>query len=42
MRWPPAEWLEYLDSLGVDAIILADVGTLALAAARPHVGGTSH
>ena len=32
------EWLEYLDSLGVDAIILADVGTLALAAAHaPHV-----
>lgn len=25
------EWLEYLDSVGVDAIILADVGTLALA-----------
>ena len=32
------EWLEYLDSLGVDAIILADVGTLALAAVHaPHV-----
>ena len=32
------ERLEYLDSLGVDAIILADVGTLALAAAHaPHV-----
>ena len=39
MRWPACpEWLEYLDSLGVDAIILADVGTLALAAAHaPHV-----
>ena len=32
------EWLEYLDSLGVDAIILADVGTLALAKRHaPHV-----
>lgn len=32
------EWLEYLDSLRVDAIILADVGTLALATAHaPHV-----
>ena len=30
------EWLEYLDSLGVDAIILADVGTLALAAAHAY------
>ena len=25
------EWLEYLDSLGVDAVILADVGVFALA-----------
>ena len=32
------EWLEYLDSVGVDAIILADVGTLALAKRHaPHV-----
>ena len=32
------EWLEYLDSLGVDAVILADVGTLALAIRHaPHV-----
>ena len=32
------EWLEYLESVGVDAIILADVGTLALAKRyAPHV-----
>ena len=32
------EWLEYLDSLGVDAIILADVGTLELCKRHaPHV-----
>ena len=32
------EWLEYLESVGADAVILADVGTLALAAAHaPHV-----
>lgn len=32
------EWLEYLESVGVDAIILADVGTLALAKRHaPHV-----
>ncbi len=32
------EWLEYLDSVGVDAVILADVGVLALAKRyAPHV-----
>ncbi len=32
------EWLEYLEELGVDAVILADVGTLALAKRHaPHV-----
>ncbi len=32
------EWLEYLEALGVDAVILADVGTLALARRyAPHV-----
>ena len=32
------EWLEYLDSLGVDAVILADVGVFALAGKyAPHV-----
>ena len=32
------EWLEYLEELGVDAVILADVGTLALARQyAPHV-----
>ena len=32
------EWLEYLDSVGADAIILADVGTLALAKRyAPHI-----
>ena len=32
------EWLEYLDSLGVDAVILADVGVFALAGRyAPHV-----
>ena len=32
------EWLEFLDDAGVDAIILADVGTLALAKRHaPHV-----
>ena len=32
------EWLEYLESLGVDAVILADVGVLALAKKHaPHV-----
>ncbi len=32
------EWLEYLDSLGVDAVILADVGVLSLAKRyAPHV-----
>ncbi len=32
------EWLEYLEALGVDAIILADVGVLALAKQyAPHV-----
>ena len=32
------EWLEYLDSLGVDAVILADVGVFALAQKHaPHV-----
>lgn len=32
------EWLEYLDSLGVDAVILADVGVLSLAKRHaPHV-----
>ena len=32
------EWLEYLEKLGVDAVILADVGTLALARRyAPHV-----
>ena len=32
------EWLEYLEALGVDAVILADVGVLALAKKHaPHV-----
>ncbi len=32
------QWMEYLEEVGVDAIILADVGALALAAAHaPHV-----
>ena len=32
------QWLEYLEALGVDAIILADVGVLALAKRyAPHV-----
>ena len=32
------EWLEYLDSLGVDAVILADMGVFALAGKHaPHV-----
>ncbi len=32
------EWLEFLDSAGVDAVILADVGVLSLAIAHaPHV-----
>ena len=32
------EWLSYLDQIGVDAVILADVGTLALAITHaPHV-----
>ena len=32
------QWLEYLEELGVDAVILADVGTLALAKRHaPHV-----
>ena len=32
------EWLEYLEALGVDAVILADVGVLALAKRHaPHV-----
>ena len=32
------QWLEYLEELGVDAVILADVGTLALATRHaPHV-----
>ena len=32
------EWLEYLEALGVDAVILADVGVLALAKRyAPHV-----
>ena len=32
------QWLEYLEELGVDAVILADVGTLALAGRyAPHV-----
>ena len=32
------EWLEYLEELGVDAVILADVGTLALCKRHaPHV-----
>ncbi len=32
------EWLEYLDELGVDAVIVADVGTLSLARRHaPHV-----
>ena len=32
------EWLEYLDSLGVDAIILADVGTCSGRRPRPPCG----
>ena len=32
------EWLEYLDSLGVDAVILADMGVFSLAGKyAPHV-----
>ena len=34
------EWLEYLDSLGVDAVILADMGVFSLAGKyAPHVPG---